>query len=232
MNIDELLRDGLIPEFEPGEELDAKIIGQVKAGRSSAPVTPIKKSKVSSLTKIVAAACAVVIAGAVGTYAASVIITKPEVIDHGIYVGNSQYVDDKALATMDVNEKPAAGYKSKSTEHDTYEDAYKAAGIGVQFKSSYELNGKAKTSVTTGHDIKMNGNVASDAAHVIRLANTSNKREYKTKDGTAFTLVDEKHDDETRTFVMIACDEFSGYIMFENLTDPQIHKILDTVILK
>jgi hypothetical protein len=64
------------------------------------------------------------------------------------------------------------------------------------------------------------------------LANTSNKREYKTKDGTAFTLVDEKHDDETRTFVMIACDEFSGYIMFENLTDPQIHKILDTVILK
>jgi hypothetical protein len=31
---------------------------------------------------------------------------------------------------------------------------------------------------------------------------------------------------------MIACDEFSGYIMFENLTDPQIHKILDTVILK
>ena len=154
---------------------------------------------------------------------------------------------------MDVNEKPAAGYKSKSTEHDTYEDAYKAAGIGVQFKSSYELNGKAKTSVTTGHDIKMNeinaeflfedglfslsfskmtGNVASDAAHVIQLANTSNKREYKTKDGTAFTLVDEKHDDETRTFVMIACDEFSGYIMFENLTDPQIHKILDTVILK
>ena len=84
MNIDELLRDGLIPEFEPGEELDAKIIGQVKAGRSSAPVTPIKKSKASSLTKIVAAACAVVIAGAVGTYAASVIITKPEVIDHGI----------------------------------------------------------------------------------------------------------------------------------------------------
>ena len=186
MNIDELLRDGLIPEFEPGEELDAKIIGQVKAGRSSAPVTPIKKSKVSSLTKIVAAACAVVIAGAVGTYAASVIITKPEVIDHGIYVGNSQYVDDKALATMDVNEKPAAGYKSKSTEHDTYEDAYKAAGIGVQFKCSYELNGKAKTSVTTGHDIKMNeinaeflfedglfslsfskmtGNVASDIQH-------------------------------------------------------------------
>ena len=82
MNIDELLRDGLIPEFEPGEELDAKIIGQVKAGRSSAPVTPIKKSKASSLTKIVAAACAVVIAGAVGTYAASVIITKPEVIVH------------------------------------------------------------------------------------------------------------------------------------------------------
>ena len=253
MNIDELLRDGLLPEFEPGDELNGKVIAKIAAGNCSAPVTPIKKAKASSLTKIIAAACAVVIAGAVGTYAASVFITKPEVIDHGIYVGNPSYVNEKALATSNNNEKPAAGYKTKTTEYDTYEEAYKAVGFGVMLDGKYELIGKVETSVTNGSDIKyvsisaeysygngtfltsfskMTGNVASDAAHVIQLANTSNKREYKTKGGTEFTLVDEKRNDETRTFVMIACDDFSGYIMFENLTDAQIHKILDSVILK
>lgn len=253
MNIDELLKDGLIPEFEPGDELNAKVIEKITAAKNRAPVTPIKKSKVSSLVKILAAAAAVVVAGAVGTYAASMFITKPEVIDNGIYVGNPSYVNEKALATANNNEKPAAGYKTKTTEYDTYEEAYKAAGIGVMLDGKYELIGKVNVSVTTGSDIKfieigaeyaykdgtfltsfskMTGNVASDAAHVIHMSNTSNKREYTAKGGTAFTLVDEKFNDGTRTIVMIACEEFSGYIMFENLTDPQIHKILDSVILK
>ena len=52
MNIDELLKDGLIPEFEPGDKLNAKVMEKITAAKNRAPVTPIKKSKVSSLVKI------------------------------------------------------------------------------------------------------------------------------------------------------------------------------------
>ena len=254
MNIDELLKDGLIPEFEPGDELNGKVMEKITAAKNRTHVTPIKKSKVSSLAKIIAAACSVVIAGAVGTYAASVFITKPEVTGQGIYIGNSKYISDKTFESAGNSDAPASGYKTKTKEYDTYEEAYKAAGFGVLLEGDYKLTGKVETSVTTGPDgykdmiisaeysceqgafrtvfTKLTGNVASDAALVIQLDNTSNKREYTAKGGTAFTLIDEIHNDETRTYVMIKSEGYYGYIRFENLTDDQIHKILDSVILK
>lgn len=80
---------------------------------------------------------------------------------------------------------------------------------------------------------RMTGNIAEDVAHSIKLKNTNNKRDYTAASGQVFTLVDEITDDgeeqKTTTFVMVAYDDYFGYISFENLKDEEIHKILDTV---
>lgn len=79
----------------------------------------------------------------------------------------------------------------------------------------------------------MTGNIAEDTAHSIKLGNTNNKRDYTSASGQVFTLVDQITDDgteeKTTTFVMVAYDDYFGYISFENLKDEEIHKILDTV---
>lgn len=83
------------------------------------------------------------------------------------------------------------------------------------------------------HESIMTGNISGDAAYSIQLQNTNNKRNYTSKSGLEFTLVDEITNDgvgeEITTFVMIAYDDYSGYISFHNLNDDEIHMILDTV---
>ncbi len=65
------------------------------------------------------------------------------------------------------------------------------------------------------------------------LSNTGNKRTYKNADGVEFTLVDEvkKEGDVaiTDTYVVIAYDEYYGYINFEGLTEDEMHEVLDSV---
>lgn len=79
------------------------------------------------------------------------------------------------------------------------------------------------------------GNVTEDFAYSIRLKNTNNERGYTSASGQTFTLVDQITKDGTEevttTFVMIAYDNYRGYISFENLKDEEIYKILDTVKL-
>ena len=251
---DDLLRDGLAPGFEPGDELNSKLIAKIKAGETSeskATVTPVKKARISTITKIVAAAAAVVVAGAAGTYAASKFMAEPEVIDHGIFIGNSEYVDDKALATMDITEPQSPGYHTETKHFKTYEEGRKEVGFGATFDEQYELTEIVETSVTTGPDNykmtdigvwfkygdgivhayfkKSEGNIASDVADVVLLANTSNERDYTTKDGITFTLVDEKKDDRVRTHIMLKTDEYVCSIMFDGLSDKQIHHVLESM---
>lgn len=79
------------------------------------------------------------------------------------------------------------------------------------------------------------GNIASDVANSITLKNTDNVREYTSVSGYEFTLVDQIMESEdgviTTTFVMIAYDDYYGYISFDNLSDEEIKSILDTVII-
>lgn len=79
----------------------------------------------------------------------------------------------------------------------------------------------------------MTGNIAEDVANSIMLENTNNQREYTSASGETFTLVDQITVDgdekQTKTFVMVAYDNYFGYISFENLGDEKIHEILDTV---
>ncbi len=79
----------------------------------------------------------------------------------------------------------------------------------------------------------MTGNIAEDVAHSIKIENTNNKRDYTSASGQVFTLVDQITADgaeqKIMTFVMVAYDDYFGYIAFENLKDEEIYKILDTV---
>lgn len=81
----------------------------------------------------------------------------------------------------------------------------------------------------------MAGNVAEDVANSILLKNTNNVREYTSGSGYEFTLVDEISEGEegtiTTTFVMIAYDDYYGYISFNDLSDEEIQSILNTVII-
>lgn len=249
-SIDELLNAGLSPDFAPGDDLNGQLIAKLNSADSTKTVRPAKRAKISTITKIVAAAATVALVGAAGTYAASRFITKPQVVDHGIFTGNSDYVDDKVLATMDPTEPQSRGYHTDYKRFATYEEAYKDLSIGATFSTKYELTGEAVTSVTTGPDNyvmrdieatfkydegtfstyykKSEGNIAKDVADVILLKNTQNERTYETN-GLTFTLVDEVDGDVTKTHTMIKCDEYVGYLRFEGLKDKQIHKILDTL---
>lgn len=82
----------------------------------------------------------------------------------------------------------------------------------------------------------MTGNVAEDMAYSLSLRNTGNKREYISPiSGIEFSLVDEITEDEegerVRTYVVIAYGKYHGYICFEDLTEDEIHEILDTVVI-
>ena len=82
----------------------------------------------------------------------------------------------------------------------------------------------------------MSGNVAADCAISIRLENTNNKRTYISPSQIEFTLVDEITTDDggtlTKTFVMISYNNCSGYIAFVDLTEDEIHQILDTFVVR
>ena len=135
-----------------------------------------------------------------------------------------------------------------------YETALQDAKLHNWFNTSYEGADNATYVVTETEDTVdrcidasflygegrffvceqvMTGNIAADVAHSIKLENTNNERDYTSASGQVFTLVDQITDDgtekRTTTFVMVAYDDYYGYIAFEDLDDEEIHKILDTV---
>ncbi len=81
----------------------------------------------------------------------------------------------------------------------------------------------------------MSGNVISDCANSIALQNTGNVRTYESISGKQFKLVDEirkNGDTETvTTYVMIAYDQYFGYLSFKGLSETDIYEILDTVCI-
>ncbi|MBR3056887.1 MAG: hypothetical protein IKG93_02865 [Clostridiales bacterium] len=64
------------------------------------------------------------------------------------------------------------------------------------------------------------------------LDDMSNERTYKSKSGQTYTIVDDHRDDgRDLSFVMISYDYYYGVLTCENLTDEQIHEILDALII-
>jgi hypothetical protein len=68
---------------------------------------------------------------------------------------------------------------------------------------------------------------------------TDNERNYTSKSGIEFTLVDDIEakvnggtEDGISTYVMISYGDVSGFMIFEEMTDDEIHEILDKVVVE
>lgn len=80
----------------------------------------------------------------------------------------------------------------------------------------------------------MIGNVVDDAVFSVPLIDGENKRVYTSESGLEFTLVDSKRSDdsdEKKTSVLISYDRYRGSIDFINLSEDEIHDILDTITI-
>ncbi len=141
-------------------------------------------------------------------------------------------------------------YTNTYYAYDNYLDAITDAGLDNWFNTTYEMNESVTYIHTDGGDFqdfcvdaslkyndgnffvsesKMTGNVAEDASFGLCLTNTGNERTYTSSQGLEFTLVDEVKDGETTTYVIIYYDYYRGYISFSNLSEEEIHQVLDTV---
>lgn len=60
----------------------------------------------------------------------------------------------------------------------------------------------------------------------------TNQREYISKDGHVFKLSDDNETGELRTTVLVSYDEYTAIITFTELSDKEIHEILDTIVIR
>lgn len=159
-------------------------------------------------------------------------LTKRVEVVNG-YATNTYYTyEDYATALMDA--------KLDNWFNKTYENADSVTYVITETPDTvtYDVTVWYPYSNGTFHfsESVMTGNIADDMAYSLSLRNTGNKRNYVSPiSGIEFSLVDEVTEDEegdrVRTYVVIAYGKYHGYICFENLTEEEIHEILDTVVI-
>jgi len=275
--MDKVLSAALRPTFSPSPELNRQLLSGEAKSDGSRQKAALKKMYL--LPKVAAIVLAVLCVGGAGVYAATKLLT-PTVTEHAVSVGNTEYVDDEAIAkpeesvtTKQISSEQGTadtswtsrtvsevnGYVSTVCTYDSYEKALKDAGLGVKFSKEYEPsssdsivynitggNGYKSVDISGGFNYQEGSftavqsknleGVVGDAAYSIQLKNTANERDYSTKDGVTYHLVDEtisgEEGNEVNTYVMLATDAYEGYIRFQGLTEEQIHEVLDTVVIE
>ena len=276
--LDNVLSEALRPAFSPSPELKRQLLsGEVKIDGSRQKATI---RKMYMIPKVAAVVFAILCVGGAGVYAATQLLKKPVVTEHGISVGNTEYIDDAAIANTEEQvttnqisyEEGTAdtlwtsktvtevnGYVTTTYAFDSYAKAQQDAGIGTKFTTEYlpESEDGIIYSVTENEGFReseLSANLkyqegsftvlqsrseegfAEDYAYSIKLQNTSNERDYSTKDGVTFHLVDETvsggEENQVNTYVMIAADAYEGFISFHGLSEEQIHEVLDTVVIE
>ncbi len=154
-NMDKLLEKAFTPEYEPAPELNEMILAQAKQKRR-------KKSFAAQLPKVAAIVIAIGCITPVGVYATNYLINNVLVTEHGVSVGEVEYVDDAELAkpwedvkvedVSDVEGGPNDKWSRKKVEklgeftntyytYDTYETAIAEAGLDNWFNTVYEGDG-------------------------------------------------------------------------------------------
>ena len=276
--LDSVLSQALRPAFSPSSELNRQLLsGEAKIDGSRQKAA---MKKMYMLPKVAAVVLAILCVGGAGVYAATQLLKKPTVTEHGISVGNTEYIDDAAIAKT---EEPVTtnqlsyeegtadtlwtsktvtevnGYVTTTYAFDSYTKARQEAGIGTKFTQEYEpeyedgihysvtenegfreselsANLKYQEGSFTVLQSRSEEGFAEDHAYSIKLQNTSNERDYSTKDGVTFHLVDEtisgEEGNDVNTYVMIATDSYEGFIGFRGLSEEQIHEVLDTVVIE
>ena len=249
MKLDKVLKASVTKDYEPSEELNRAIIKAAVMKDDAKIKAPARRF---SWSKVLVVSLCVVAAGSLGVYAANKAVSKVSVTPHAISVGNTDYVIDEAIATMDVTEPQDPKYKTEYKDYKTYAEADKATGLGMQFSKEYELKEDVTYSITKSSDYtfedlsaefvykdgsfemynsRHGGNVASDAAYSVMMHKTSNQRTYEAKTGVSFELVDDEYEGKKSTYVVVAFGETRGDLKFMGLKDKEIHEILDTLIV-
>lgn len=297
--LDIMLSNVLKPSFSPDESLNMKLKEMLRGkdndgtggtGSQNSNMKAAKKTlkKNTSPVKAFIRAAIVILAiasiGTVGVYAANYFLKKTTVYDHGISVGNQDYVNDEDLAepweeVPEENQGTFEGgpddkwdtkevvltngvYQNSYYTYSTYEKAIEDTCIdnifsepigtpvsicyvetieqpgsdatqiryeNYELDSSFDCNGK---SVFVSQS-KSKG-VAEDSSYSVILKKSGNERNYTSKSGIEFTLVDDvgaKPEGGSRTYVMISYYRVSGYMSFDDMTDSEIHEILDKVVI-
>lgn len=248
-DFDRILRNSITPDFTPGEELNMKIVRSANASKEEkkAIVKPLRLS----LTKGLVAAATVIVIGSVGVYAATVILNKIRITDNSISVGSPDLVDDEVFSVMNPEGPEYPGAKKDTKAFDSYEKACEASSLGLKFKKTYEMSGKAKYTVVSipGNtsrsleavfkykggaffvvsDVTEGGAENAPQSYKISLENTSNRRTYKSNTGVEYELVDGTDSGRDYTYVMISASRKTNFIQFAGLSDANIHEVLDSV---
>ena len=276
--LDSVLTQALRPAFAPSPELNRQLLSGEAKMDGSRQKAAIKKMYM--IPKVAAVVLAVLCVGGAGVYAATQLLKKPVVTDHSISVGNTEYIDDAAIAnteepvttnqisyeegtadTLWTSKKVTEvnGYVTTAYSYDSYAKAQQDAGIGTKFTTEYlpesedgiiyrvtenegfreselSANLKYQEGSFTVLQSRSEEGFAEDYAFSVKLQNTSNERDYSTKEGVTYHLVDEtisgEEGEEVHTYVMIATDTYEGFLCFRGLSEEQIHEVLDTVVIE
>ena len=221
-----------------------------------------------------ALAAAFVLVGSVGVYAVSQLLKTPEVTEHTVSVGNTEYVDDDAImateapATVEListeesegstkwqtkKVETVNGYTNTWLTYATYADAAEEAGMSRWLGDAYtadapvdfvqtegqgllEKEVRATFSVQEGTVRLVQGitpeGVAEDAAYSIQMGHPINERSYTAGSGLEFRLVDDAvGEGQPLTTYVIAYDQYTGYLAFTDLSEEEIHAVLDAVTI-
>lgn len=269
-NMDKLLESALAPDFEPSAELNASILEQAGKKRK-------KKSFVSQIPKAAAILLAIGCMAPVGVYATSYLVNNILVTEHGISVGQTEYVDDAQLAqpweevkteeVSNVQGGPNDKWSEKKVEkvgsatntyytYETYETALEETGMDNWFNTAHTGDGYVTYVLTEDADFEMMeigayfypdeehekvfsiseskypGADYAEVTHSLAIQKTGNKRTYTSVSGKEYVLVDEMAGDQKgTTYVVIAYGEYFGHLSFSNMSEEEIHQILDTVVI-
>ena len=93
--MDSVLSEALRPTFSPASELNRQLLSGEAQSDGSRQKAAIKKMYL--LPKVAAIVLAVLCVGGAGVYAATKLLA-PKVTEHAVSVGNTEYVDDAAIA--------------------------------------------------------------------------------------------------------------------------------------
>ena len=273
LNMDALLSEALKPELRPSAELNDRILSGNAAPDEARQRQGIRKWY--ALPRVAVAAAAFVLVGSVGVYAATQLLKTPEVTEHTVSVGNTEYVDDDAImateapATVEListeesdgstkwqtkKVETVNGYTNTWLTYATYADAAEEAGMSRWLGDAYtadapvdfvqtegqgllEKEVRATFSVQEGTVRLVQGitpeGVAEDAAYSIQMGHPINERSYTAGSGLEFRLVDDAvgEGQPLTTYVLIAYDQYTGYLAFTDLSEEEIHAVLDAVTI-
>ena len=100
-------------------------------------------------------------------------------------------------------------------------------GMSTTFKYK-----EGRISLMTDKYLKEDNEILERATMVITGEETSNHREYVSKNGYKFQLSDDTSFGEVRTTTMLSFGDYEVVIHFTGLSDQEIHEVLDTILQK